>query len=108
VPAGRSEGEQIQSTAFQDATVTDDRRAEGERRFWAGLSVADRVDLVMRFSDLHFALLALVSDELADRMRVASGLTAAQAARSRAQMARAVAAVRNATFLGFHAAIKRS
>jgi hypothetical protein len=79
--------------AVQDAAVSQTEREASEQRFWAGLSVEDRVELVMRFSDLHFALVALVSDEAAERLRLAAGLTPAQAARRREQMRRAVSAV---------------
>jgi hypothetical protein len=80
--------------AVREEAVTDAERPRAMRGSGQGLSVADRVDLLMRFSDLHFALVALVSDEAAERLRVAAALTPAQAARGREQMRRAVAAVR--------------
>lgn len=68
-------------------------RELAERAFWAGLSVRERVELLMQFSALHFSLLALVSDELFERMRTARGLTREQAEHNREQTRRAVAVV---------------
>jgi hypothetical protein len=89
-----NEDSEPDAVAFQIRVISAEERVESEGRFWSALSVQDRVDLVMRFSDLHLALVALVSDDAAERLRVAAGLTPAQAAIGREQMTRAVAAVR--------------
>jgi hypothetical protein len=64
-----------------------------EREFWGGMSERDRIELLMRFSSFHFGLVALVSESLAERMRVAEGLTPEQAERRRMQMRRIVRAI---------------
>ena len=80
--------------AVREETVTDAERAASEERLWAGSVSRGQGRLAHALSDLHFALVALVSDEAAERLRVAAALTPAQAARGREQMRRAVAAVR--------------
>jgi hypothetical protein len=80
--------------AFRDPAVTEEQRIAGEAAYWGGLSIDDRIRLVMRFSDFHLTLLALVSDALFDRMRLATGMTRPQAETNRAQMQRRVAAIR--------------
>jgi hypothetical protein len=67
-----------------------DRQA---RVFWGGMSERDRIELLMRFSSFHFGLVALVSESLGERMRIAEGLTPEQAERRRMQMQRIVRAL---------------
>jgi len=77
----------------QTRHVSDEERRARERAYWATQSVEDLVEWLMRFSGLHFALVALVSEELFERMRLAEGLTLEQAERSRVQMRNIVAAI---------------
>jgi hypothetical protein len=79
----------VPATAAGESPREDSLAAqEREQSFYRGWSDERKAELVMQFSDFHFALVALVSDELAERMNAARGFTPAQAARSRAQMAR--------------------
>lgn len=64
-----------------------------EQLFWSSMSVEQRLELLMRFSNFHFGLVSLVSDELHERMRRAEGLTRKQAGNRGAQMRRIVAAI---------------
>ena len=59
-----------------------------------GISVEERLELLMRFSSFHFALVGLISDDMHQRMREAQGLTPEQADVQRAQMRRIVADIR--------------
>jgi predicted Fe-S protein YdhL (DUF1289 family) len=65
-----------------------------ERAFWGSMTIAERVELLMRFSSFHFGLLSLVSPALHERLRAARKLSAEQADNGRAQMRRIVAAMR--------------
>jgi hypothetical protein len=65
-----------------------------EQLFWGGMSVEDRLELLMRFSSFHFGLVGLISDDLYHRMREAQGLTPEQADVQREQMRHIVAAIR--------------
>lgn len=65
-----------------------------DERTFAYMDEDDAEECFMALSDLHLALVALVSEELYQRMRIARGATEAQAARRRLQMIRAVRAYR--------------
>jgi hypothetical protein len=80
--------------------MSEKERSAQERVFWSSISVDERVDLLMRFSSFHFALLALVSEDLYERMRLARKASIEQAATSRAQMRRIVAAIRDSDHEG--------
>jgi hypothetical protein len=89
VDEGGSAAGAVPATAAGESPRDDSLAAhEREVSFYRGWSDERKAELVMQFSDFHFALVALVSDELAERMNAARGFTPAQAARSRAQMAR--------------------
>jgi hypothetical protein len=64
------------------------------REFWGSMSEAERLELLMRFSSFHFGLVGLLSDDIHERLRLAQGLTPAQAESQRAQMRDIVAAMR--------------
>jgi len=59
-----------------------------ERRYFSGWSDAQKRDFLMRFSDLHLALVALASHDAFERMRLARGISIEAAERSRKQMLR--------------------
>jgi hypothetical protein len=67
---------------------------EHEAAYFRGWSDDEKAELLLSFSDFHFALVGLVSPELFERMRRARGRTVAQAERGRTQMARIVTALR--------------
>lgn len=67
---------------------------EAEAASFRGWSDERKSELVLSFSSFHFDLVALVSPELFERMRAASGMTAEQAEVSRAQMERIARALR--------------
>ena len=77
----------------QTRDVPETERESSERRWWASRSVDDVVDHLLGFSSLHFRLVALVSEDLFERMRLAEGLTLDQAERGRKQMRNIVAGV---------------
>jgi hypothetical protein len=88
-PAHRSNN----ALALAGRQQTDAQRDAQERALWGGMSVAERRELLIRFSSFHFRLLGLVSDDLFDRMRLAEGLSLSAAEPARAQMRRIVAAI---------------
>ncbi len=71
-----------------------EKREAQERLLWGGMTIADRRELLLRFSSFHFRLLALLSPDLFERMRLAEDLSVATAERGREQMKRIVAAIR--------------
>jgi hypothetical protein len=60
--------------------------AEAQQRYWAGWTVDRKSEYLLRLSDFHLALVARVSAELFERMRLARRLTGDTAARSREQL----------------------
>jgi hypothetical protein len=75
------------------SSLPESEQQRQEQLFWSSMSVEERLELLMRFSSLHFGLVGLVSEELHERMRKAEGLTREQADRWRAQIRRIVAAI---------------
>ena len=67
---------------------------EAEAAWYRGWSDEQKAEFLLRFSDFHLALAALVSPQLFERMRAARGMTRAQAERSGAQMTRIARALR--------------
>ena len=61
---------------------------DADRRFFGGWDDQEKAEYLLRFSDFHLALLALVSPELNERMRIARRMTPEAAARSHAQLSR--------------------
>ena len=68
-----------------------------ERRYFSGWSDERKREFLMGFSDLHVALVALVSPAAFERLRVARGISMEAAERSRQQMLRWTAALRDSS-----------
>jgi hypothetical protein len=64
-----------------------------ERRFWGGMSIEERREFLLRFSNFHMRLVGLLTEELFERMRLAEGLSPESAERGRTQMRRIVTAI---------------
>jgi hypothetical protein len=76
----------------QTASVTDAERDAHERKFFGSMTLADRIDLLMRFSDFHLNLVALVSDDVKRRVQAAIRASDGQMERRVTQMRRIVRA----------------
>jgi hypothetical protein len=74
--------------------IPEPQRLDNERRFWGAMSQPERREVLLRFSSFHLGLLALVSPELRERVRIAQGWTPAQMQHNQDQMARIVAALK--------------
>ena len=76
----------------QTGSATDVERDAHERRFFGSMTIPERVEFLMRFSDFHLNLVALVSDELRHRVQAAIRASDAQMDRRINQMRRIVKA----------------
>jgi hypothetical protein len=86
-PRGLAEGLVVQTGSF-----TETERDGHERKVLGSMTVADRINLLMRFSDFHLNLVALVSEDVKRRVQVALGASDAQMERRLTQMRRIVKA----------------
>lgn len=64
------------------------------QRFWGGWTDERKAEYLLRLSDFHLALVALVSPELFERMRLARHMTPDAAARSRDHLSSIVKTLR--------------
>src|SRR6266699_4235289 len=76
----------------QTGSATDVERDAHERRVFGSMTIPERVEFLMRFSDFHLNLVALVSDELRHRVQAAIRASDAQIDRRINQMRRVVKA----------------
>ena len=84
-PRGLAEGLVVQNGSFRET-----ERDGHERKFFGSMSVADRINLLMRFSDFHLNLVALVSEDVKRRVQAALGASDEQMERRLTQMRRIV------------------
>ena len=87
MPLGLAKGPVVQT-----GSATDLERDTHERKFSGSMTIPERIDLLMRFSDFHLNLIALVSDELRHRVQAALKASDAQMDRRTSQMRRIVKA----------------
>jgi|SRR5437870_4577613 len=81
-----------QGLAVQIGSVTDAERDAHERKVFGSMTLADRINLLMRFSDFNLNLVALVSDDVKRRVQAAIGASNGQMERRLTQMRRIVKA----------------
>jgi hypothetical protein len=84
-PQGLAEG-----LVVQNGSVRETERDSHVRKFFGSMSVADRINLLMRFSDFHLNLVALVSEDVKRRVQAALGASDEQMERRLTQMRRIV------------------
>src|SRR5262245_45999120 len=59
----------------EHGAATNGEQRRRDKLFWGGMSIEERLEILMRFSSFHFGLIGLLSDELHERMRTAQGMT---------------------------------
>jgi len=80
------EGESIEDTPVWDAPA----QVASDETLFNAFSEDSAEDYLMRFGDLHLALVALVNDDLYERMRLVRGMTESGAQRNRQQVRRGI------------------
>jgi hypothetical protein len=72
----------------------DESLAAAHQRYWGGWSNERKAEFLLRLSEFHLALVALVSPQLFERMRLARHMSPGAAARSRGHLTAVVRTLR--------------